>query len=244
MVIPMLKKCVCCLCIALFCTVSLQAQDTSRQTVSETQAEIRYYAPKLKFESRGLPSYNFRDTLQIQNSSAPEYIISHKNWYIDYIRIYESGNTKLTHSPYPPLPAHSKLNLDYVSLNWKKTFHTTDKGSAYWLAGLRYYRFDTSLSLASIYTAKNQLNQFAPAIGIGGKYNVTNTLSLFGEFSGLPLGKRGHVYDFNTGMQYRLSDAFSVSAGYRVLDLKIKNDADGTGIYKLSGWYGGVSYHF
>ena len=61
----MLKKCVCCLCIALFCTVSLQAQDTSRQTVSETQAEIRYYAPKLKFESRGLPSYNFRDTLHI-----------------------------------------------------------------------------------------------------------------------------------------------------------------------------------
>ena len=90
-----------------------------------------------------------------------------------------------------------------------------------------------------------QLNQFAPALGIGGKHylDAAHQLQLYSELSGLPLGGRGHTYDLDIGVKYSPCKNLSANAGYRVLDLKIKND-DGTGLYKLSGWYGGLSYSF
>ena len=90
-----------------------------------------------------------------------------------------------------------------------------------------------------------QLNQFAPAFGIGGKHYLdeAHRLQLYSELSGLPLGGRGHTYDLDIGVKYSPCKNLSANAGYRVLDLKIKND-DGTGLYKLSGWYGGLSYSF
>lgn len=196
---------------------------------------------------------NFRDTLNIKNGNAPEYRLSGKNWYVDYIAIHEKGYAS-HHIPAQgsliPADSRTKLNLDYASFNYLSPIKTTENGTAYWLAGLRCYRFDTALQFSSPVPALNkkyakQLNQFAPAFGIGGKHYLdeAHRLQLYSELSGLPLGGRGHTYDLDIGVKYSPCKNLSANAGYRVLDLKIKND-DGTGLYKLSGWYGGLSYSF
>lgn len=223
-----------------------------KDTDSDLQLELRYYAPKLKFTSQGIvPTRysNFRDTLNIKNGNAPEYRLSGKNWYLDYIGVHENGNAT-HHINQLPLNTYTKLNLDYASLNYLAPIKKTENSSSYWLAGLRYYRFDTSLEFSVPVAGfdkkyAKQLNQFAPAFGIGGRTYIDNSqqLALYGELSGLPLGGRGHTYDLDIGLKYKPCKNLSATAGYRVLDLKIKND-DGTGLYKLSGWYGGLNYSF
>lgn len=70
----------------------LPALASAQTADDDLQLELRYYAPKLKFTSHGIvpAAYsNFRDTLNIKNGNAPEYRLSGKNWYVDYIAIHE-----------------------------------------------------------------------------------------------------------------------------------------------------------
>lgn len=211
----------------------LPALASAQTADDDLQLELRYYAPKLKFTSHGIvpAAYsNFRDTLNIKNGNAPEYRLSGKNWYVDYIAIHEKGYAS-HHIPAPgsliPADSRTKLNLDYASFNYLSPIKTTENGTAYWLAGLRCYRFDTALQFSSPVLNKKcakQLNQFAPAFGIGGKHYLdeAHRLQLYSELSGLPLGGRGHTYDLDIGVKYSPCKNLSANAGYRVLDLKIK----------------------
>ena len=190
----------------------LPAMASAQTADDDLQLELRYYAPKLKFTSHGIvpAAYsNFRDTLNIKNGNAPEYRLSGKNWYVDYIAIHEKGYAS-HHIPAQgsliPADSRTKLNLDYASFNYLSPIKTTENGTAYWLAGLRCYRFDTALQFSSPVPALNkkyakQLNQFAPAFGIGGKHYLdeAHRLQLYSELSGLPLGGRGHTYDLDIG---------------------------------------------
>lgn len=229
--------------------ILLPAMANAQTADNDMQLELRYYAPKLKFTSQGIvpkPYSNFRDTLNIKNGNAPEYRLSGKNLSVDYIRIHEKGAAKIDAGQ--PADAYTKLNLDYASANYLAPIKSTENSSSYWLAGLRYYRFDTSLNIVAPYgdkTLAKQLNQIAPAVGIGGKryLDAAQKLAIYSEFSGFPLGGRGHFYDFDAGLKYSPCKNLTTNVGYRVLDLKINND-DGSGLYKLSGWYGGLNYSF
>ena len=102
----------------------LPAMASAQTADDDLQLELRYYAPKLKFTSHGIvpAAYsNFRDTLNIKNGNAPEYRLSGKNWYVDYIAIHEKGYAS-HHIPAPgsliPADSRTKLNLDYASFSW------------------------------------------------------------------------------------------------------------------------------
>ena len=241
--------------ILLLVAIMLGSVASALAAESDVQLELRYYAPQLKFTSKGIvpPKYsNFRDTLGIKNASVPEYRLSWQAWTADYVRIRENGQA-VHYVPLPqssmPVQLRSRLNLDYAAVSWHKDIEANAGGSWYWLAGLRYYRFTAGLDSLGLgpydvhYT--RQLNQLAPAIGLGGRcsLNTRGSVKLYTELSGLPLGGRGHIYDFDAGINYRPMDNFRVNAGYRVLDLKI-NNGDGAGLYKLSGWYAGMTYSF
>lgn len=140
----------------------LPALASSQTADDDLQLELRYYAPKLKFTSYGIvpAAYsNFRDTLNIKNGNAPEYRLSGKNWYVDYIAIHEKGYAS-HHIPAQgsliPADSRTKLNLDYASFNYLSPIKTTENGTAYWLAGLRCYRFDTALQFSSPVPALNK----------------------------------------------------------------------------------------
>ncbi len=241
--------------ILLLVAIMLGSVASALAAESDVQLELRYYAPQLKFTSKGIvpPKYsNFRDTLGIKNASVPEYRLSWQAWTADYIRIRENGQA-VHYVPLQqasmPVQLRSRLNLDYAAASWHKDIEANAGGSWYWLAGLRYYRFaagldSRGLGAYDVHYAK-QLNQLAPAIGLGGRHSLDagGRSVLYTELSGLPLGGRGHLYDFDAGIDYRPLENFKVNAGYRVLDLKINND-DGVGLYKLSGWYAGMTYSF
>lgn len=102
----------------------LPALASAQTADDDLQLELRYYAPKLKFTSHGIvpAAYsNFRDTLNIKNGNAPEYRLSGKNWYVDYIAIHEKGYAS-HHIPAQgsliPADSRTKLNLDYASFNY------------------------------------------------------------------------------------------------------------------------------
>lgn len=101
----------------------LPALASAQTADDDLQLELRYYAPKLKFTSHGIvpAAYsNFRDTLNIKNGNAPEYRLSGKNWYVDYIAIHEKGYAS-HHIPAQgsliPADSRTKLNLDYASFH-------------------------------------------------------------------------------------------------------------------------------
>lgn len=230
-----------------------------REAKSDVSVELRYYAPKLKFEARGLKNSfqqaglgNFRDTFGIKNSHAPEYMVNWKNWSLDYIRIREDGRN-LNKSI-----DRADLNLDYVALNYRKKFHQSDGREAYWLGGLRYYQFDAAVYFGhpqmKKYNFSNKQKQWLPAVGVGGKWYLDSEKKwdIRSELSGGTLGKRGHFYDWDVGLHYVSSPHLGWNVGYRVLDLKIRDgeheffaeNGSISSVYKLSGWYGGVEYRF
>lgn len=233
-----------------------------KEAKSDVAVELRYYAPKLKFETKGLKNTlqqeglgNFRDTLGIRNSHAPEYKVNWKNWSIDYIRIHEDGSN-ITKGVY--VIEHADLNLDYIALNYRKAFHQSNTHEAYWLGGLRYYQFYTAVhfgpSLQKKFSFSNKQKQWLPAVGIGGKWYLDSEKKwdVRSELSGGTLGKRGHFYDWDVGLHYVSSPHLGWNVGYRVLDLKIRDgehenfaqNGSISSVYKLSGWYGGVEYRF
>lgn len=230
-----------------------------KEAKSDVSVELRYYVPKLKFETKGLKDSfqqeglgNFRDTLGIRNSHAPEYKMNWKNWSVDYIRVHEDGRN--LHKGVD----RADLNLDYVALNYRKNFHQSDTHEAYWLGGLRYYQFYTAVhfgpSLQKKISFSNKQKQWLPAVGIGGKWYLDSEKKwdVRSELSGGTLGKRGHFYDWDVGLHYVSSPHLGWNVGYRVLDLKIRDGEHGdfaqngsiSSVYKLSGWYGGVEYRF
>ncbi len=235
----------------------------TRNQEEAVSVAVRYYAPKLKFESRGFHSavrpmlgiagntFSFRDILGIRNSHAPEYLISWKNWSLDYIRIHENGSNGKR------LIGHADLDLDYVALNYKKKFHQSPRNEGYLVGGVRYYQFDFGISLPfplEKYSFRKKQRQWLPAVGIGGRWylDAGKKWDLHSELSGGTLGKLGHFYDWDVGLRYRSSPHLGWNVGYRVLDLKIRDDAHPdfsehghiSSVYKLSGWYGGLEYRF
>ena len=78
-----------------------------------------------------------------------------------------------------------------------------------------------------------------PSVGVNLYMRIRPRLDVYVQFSGLPLGSRGHVSDFESGLRYFPQKNFSISAGWRRVDFKLhRNDFD------LSGLFAGVRYDF
>ncbi len=80
---------------------------------------------------------------------------------------------------------------------------------------------------------------------VGGMLNVTPiaALDFFAEVSGMTFGDFGHVVDAEVGLRFIPVRFFSVSAGYRVFDLRVSNDDDFAKL-KLTGPFIGASFRF
>jgi hypothetical protein len=66
-------------------------------------------------------------------------------------------------------------------------------------------------------------------------------LSLEGEFSGLTIGKRGSLWEFDTSLRLHLSDRLAAQGGYRRLSLRAEDGGD-EGDMLLSGWTFGLEF--
>lgn len=64
-----------------------------------------------------------------------------------------------------------------------------------------------------------------PVLGACGRL-YTGRISLSAEITGLSIGKRGRLYDFEGQARFHLSDRLAVGAGYRLLSVRGENDDD------------------
>jgi hypothetical protein len=144
------------------------------------------------------------------------------------------------------------LSLDYGRIGWR--------WSVVGEAGADF-KLDTILDVAILsadasYERYSLLNPFFPAddddvggtialplIGLAADLKVMSHLEIFGELSGMYLGNYGSMLDLEAGARILLGDSFTLSAGYRLLDVDAEYD-DEDGNLDFSGPFVGVSVRF
>ena len=82
-----------------------------------------------------------------------------------------------------------------------------------------------------------------PSVGINFYMRIRPRMDIYLQFSGLPLGRRAHFTDFESGIKYFPQKNFSISAGWRHIDFKLRRGGD-VGDFALSGFFAGVRYDF
>lgn len=82
-----------------------------------------------------------------------------------------------------------------------------------------------------------------PTVGVMLNLTPHRMLEIFGEASGLPFGNLGYVVDAEAGLRFVPFSLLTVSAGYRLFDVRV-GDSDDFAKLKLAGLFVGVSLRF
>lgn len=82
-----------------------------------------------------------------------------------------------------------------------------------------------------------------PTLGLALDVTPLPMLQLFAEVSGLPAGGLGHVVDAEAGVRFVPIRFFTVSAGYRILDVRADEGGDSAKL-RLNGPFVGASVRF
>ncbi|MBR4904857.1 MAG: hypothetical protein IKZ53_09320 [Selenomonadaceae bacterium] len=91
--------------------------------------------------------------------------------------------------------------------------------------------------------AVNENFAVLPSVGVNLYMRIKPRLDIYTQFSGLPLGRRGHVTDFESGIKYFPQKNFSISAGWREINFKLRRGGDSSN-FNLRGLFAGVRYDF
>jgi hypothetical protein len=81
-----------------------------------------------------------------------------------------------------------------------------------------------------------------PVLGVAGRYYV-GSVSVFGEFSGLTIGAKGHVWELDLGAHLDLVKHLGAEIGYRRITMHGQSD-DGLLEFKLGGLHVGADVKF
>ena len=82
-----------------------------------------------------------------------------------------------------------------------------------------------------------------PAVGFKVYARIRPRLDLYIQFSGMTFGRRAHFTDFESGIKYFPRRDFSISAGWRSVDFKLRRGGE-VGDFDLNGFFVGVRYDF
>lgn len=236
----------------------------------DVSIEFRYYAPKVSGSVKGDDFYSQRiqenkleydGDLGIDDAKAPEVRVKYGNIKVDYIGLRSSSDDGFI----PPAPIRHKdryylsgkpldtdLDFDYLSVDWQGELSTAEQHETYWTAGLRYVHESATSTGWSRYSPtgadeyeseSESATGIVPAVGVGGRWALGSKFDVNAAVSGMPLGSHGHIADVDVGLSYYFTEKWSLTGGWRYLDLKLKKD-DKTAVYKASGPFIGVSYAF
>lgn len=82
-----------------------------------------------------------------------------------------------------------------------------------------------------------------PSVGVNLYMRIQPRLDVYLQFSGMPFGRRAHFTDFESGVKYWLRRNFSISAGWRRVDFKLRRGGE-VGDFDLSGFFVGARHDF
>jgi hypothetical protein len=133
----------------------------------------------------------------------------------------------------------TSLKGAYYSAAYEWDFVKGPRGYLGGLIGAKYFDIDSVL----VDVTKNQRESDtiqAPIPVLGARARVYyGRLSLEGEVSGLTLGSRGSLWEFDTSLRIHLSDRLAAQGGYRNLSLRAE-DGNDKGDLQIKGWTFGL----
>ena len=238
--------------------VSKNDSSASFKSLPRISLEARYFAPKLTAEAKtdSVKMFNndgiidFKNTLGLGNDSAPELRLTYNNLSIDYMHLHSGGDANLTLNPVIfnnktfTVDVNTTINFDYLSFNVTNKLVHNDNVKVDWTYGLTRFRFDANVK-NKIFNESKSITARRPVLGLSAVANLDNyeAFQVYAAISGLPAGGYGHFYDAEAGLKYNIQNNISVTAGYRIIDLKVTHDNDYLN-YKLSGPFFGATYNF
>ncbi len=124
-------------------------------------------------------------------------------------------------------------NLNYVNLKVNNEIFSMLGSGINWSYGL------TGVSW------KDDGNNFVPVPTLGMDLYITvrPKIKIYTQFTGMPVGGLGRIYDAETGVRYSPSKYFTITAGYRHLSAKF-NRHNNFGSFKNSGYFVGIRSDF
>ena len=144
-----------------------------------------------------------------------EVIFRYKRFFVDYNYI------------------DAEKNLNYIKLNVNNEIISMMGSGVDWSYGLTgIYWNDTSGKFVPI-----------PTLGLDLYITVRPKVKIYTQFSGMPVGGFGRIYDAETGLRYSPDKHFTITAGYRHLSAKVHR-SNSFGSFKNSGFFIGVRSDF
>ncbi len=138
------------------------------------------------------------------------------------------------------------LNLQYLRFGWAYQFINLEGGKFKFgtLVEIKGVQGDVSLAAPDL-GIDNAWNYTAwlPTVGLALDINPVPFLNIFAEFSGLPAGQYGTIWEAEAGVKFIPIKNFTISGGYRLVDIDARNDPDYARV-KLGGPYVGLSLRF
>jgi len=78
-----------------------------------------------------------------------------------------------------------------------------------------------------------------PVLGVAGRTYYGRRFSMEGEFSGMTIGSRGHVWEVNLYARLNLSDRLAIGGGFHRVSLQGRDERDSVNV-RLGGWQYGL----
>lgn len=82
-----------------------------------------------------------------------------------------------------------------------------------------------------------------PTVGLDFYMAIMSKMKIYWQFSGMELGGKGHVHDFEAGVRYSPSKNFTLTAGYRRVGVNVRY-SDNRGAFRLDGPFIGIRSDF
>jgi opacity protein-like surface antigen len=241
---------------------NVSANDQVSKENSYITVEARYFKPNLNLKVRSDSidynggSVDFKNDLGIADENVMEYRVQFGDGLrLSYSNFNYSGHSTLTqnlsyegNTYTASTPIDSNLEIKYARATWFKTLAKSDVTNTKFLFDIKGFEFNTKVSGDISGTTTSSEKRFRgaiPTIGFATNIKIDKNINAFGEITGLPLGKYGHIYDYEAGIRYNVDKNVLINAGYRSIDLKIKDSGNGDNVQlKLSGPFFNAQYKF
>ena len=196
---------------------------------------------------------NFRDDLGFDGKKAPEFLLRYGRLGIDYLPVHETANTTIgagTSFVYKGNnyqgDVRTKSKFDYIKIDMTNPINE----AVYWQYGVAIMKWKGSVTgkvngTGNEITESESYNIAVPMVGVGlqAPLAASDKVKAHAKIAGLPLGGRGHFYDFEVGLDYNPAENVGITLGYRRIKVAYNRNDDHARI-SLHGPYLGVHYSF
>lgn len=220
-----------------------------KQRKFEFSAETRFFAPNLNAQLKAADfrfnggRVDLRDDLNFTRGEAPEILLRYKNLSLDWLHLHGAGKSSVGGTmnfvgQNFSGELDSRSDIHFVKLKLDRDIFSLMGTGIQWNVALNALHWHGTTN-----SATKNFSAFLPSVGLNLFVRFRPRWDLYVQFAGLPLGRHGHFADFESGIKYYPQKNFSINAGWRRIDFKLRRGGDLSN-FVLNGPFVGVRYDF